>query len=64
MGLLDASASGGGLACGLGGKLLAGSLASSGAASGLLGASHDLTGRRGQSGREEFKGGGWGRKGG
>ena len=40
VGLLDAAGGGGGLARSLGGELLAGCLASSGLASGLLGTSH------------------------
>ena len=40
VGLLDASGGGGGLASGLGGELLAGSLSSGGLAGGLLGTSH------------------------
>lgn len=40
VGLLDASSGGGGLAGGLGGELLTRGLATSGLASGLLGASH------------------------
>ena len=40
VGLLDASGGGGGLASGLGGKLLAWGLASGGLAGGLLGAGH------------------------
>ena len=40
MGLLDTSGSGGGLASGLGGQLLTGSLSSGGLAGGLLGTSH------------------------
>ena len=40
MGLLDSSGDGGGLACGLGGELLAGGFASGGLAGGLLGTSH------------------------
>jgi hypothetical protein len=42
VGLLHATSSGSGLAGGLGGKLLAGSLASGGLTSGLLGTSHCL----------------------
>jgi hypothetical protein len=40
MGLLDTAGRGGGLASSLGGELLTGRLATSGLASGLLGASH------------------------
>ena len=40
MGLLDTSGGGGGLASGLGGELLTGSLSSGGLAGGLLGTSH------------------------